>query len=233
MSLKGVTGAGNLDPAEVARKLAAIRRHITLPVGVGFGIRDAASARAIAAHADAVVIGSRMIQEIENGAPDGAAARAGAWLAGIRARSTPRRGGADAAVARGKLDAVRARRAGPIGRTTMSWLQKLLPPRIKRTPGGRKQGGPRGAVGQVPVVRGGALPAPTSRRTSTSARSAATTRGSRARERLDQLLDAEGRFEIGSEVLPIDSLKFKDTQQVPGPPRRRRWRRPARPTRWS
>ena len=59
-------------------KLAEIRRHVTLPVGVGFGIRDAASARAIAAHADAVVIGSRIIQEIEHGAPAEAAARAGA-----------------------------------------------------------------------------------------------------------------------------------------------------------
>jgi tryptophan synthase alpha chain len=51
---------------------------------VGFGIRDAAGARAIAAHADAVVIGSRLIQEIEHGAPAEAPARAGAWLAGIR-----------------------------------------------------------------------------------------------------------------------------------------------------
>lgn len=84
VSLKGVTGAGHLDTAEVARKLAAIRRHVKLPVGVGFGIRDAASARAIAAHADAVVIGSRIIQEIEAGPAEGAAKRAGAWLAGIR-----------------------------------------------------------------------------------------------------------------------------------------------------
>jgi tryptophan synthase alpha chain len=85
VSLKGVTGAGHVDIAEVARKLAAIRRHISLPVGVGFGIRDAGTARAIAEHADAVVIGSRIIQEIENGPPEGAAARAGTWLAGIRA----------------------------------------------------------------------------------------------------------------------------------------------------
>ena len=85
VSLKGVTGAANIDTADVARKLAEIRRHITLPVGVGFGIRDAASAQAIAAHADAVVIGSRIIQEIEAGPPDSAAERAGAWLAGIRA----------------------------------------------------------------------------------------------------------------------------------------------------
>ena len=84
VSLKGVTGAGNLDTMEVRTKLAEIRRHVKLPVGVGFGIRDAASAQAIAADADAVVIGSRLIQEIETGSPDAAADRAGAWLAGIR-----------------------------------------------------------------------------------------------------------------------------------------------------
>jgi len=84
VSLKGVTGAGNIDTAEVARRLAEIRRHIALPVGVGFGIRDAVSAMAIAAHADAVVIGSRIIQEIESGTPEAAPERAGAWLAGIR-----------------------------------------------------------------------------------------------------------------------------------------------------
>jgi len=84
VSLKGVTGAGHLDTSDVARRLADIRRHVRLPVGVGFGIRDAQSARAIAAHADAVVIGSRVIQEIENGPPEEAAARVGAWLRGIR-----------------------------------------------------------------------------------------------------------------------------------------------------
>jgi len=84
VSLKGVTGAGHLDTSEVARKLAAIRKHVALPIGVGFGIRDAQSALAIAEHADAVVIGSRIIQEIESGPAAEAAARAGAWLAGIR-----------------------------------------------------------------------------------------------------------------------------------------------------
>ncbi len=84
VSLKGVTGAGHLDTIDVAAKLAEIRKHVSLPIGVGFGIRDAASAQAIAAHADAVVIGSRIIQEIE-GAPAGQeAARAAAWLATIR-----------------------------------------------------------------------------------------------------------------------------------------------------
>jgi tryptophan synthase alpha chain len=84
VSLKGVTGASHLDTAEVARKVAEIRRHVRLPVGVGFGIRDAATAQAIAAHADAVVIGSRVIQEIEQAPPGAAAQRAGSFLAGIR-----------------------------------------------------------------------------------------------------------------------------------------------------
>ena len=79
-----MTGAGHLDVAGVICKLAEIRRHISLPVGVGFGIRDAASAQAIAAHADAVVIGSRIIQEIENGPAAQAPERAAAWLATIR-----------------------------------------------------------------------------------------------------------------------------------------------------
>ena len=84
VALKGVTGASHLDTAEVGRKLAEIRRHVRLPIGVGFGIRDAASARAIATDADAVVIGSRIIQEIESGPADAAGDRAAAWLAGIR-----------------------------------------------------------------------------------------------------------------------------------------------------
>lgn len=84
VSLKGVTGAGHLDIAEVIGKLAEIRRHVALPVGVGFGIRDAASARAIAAHADAVVIGSRIIEEIEAGPANDAARRAATWLGTIR-----------------------------------------------------------------------------------------------------------------------------------------------------
>jgi tryptophan synthase alpha chain len=84
VSLKGVTGAGHLDTSDVRRKLEEIRRYVRLPVGVGFGIRDAASARAVATEADAVIIGARIIQEIENGPPESAGERAGAWLHGIR-----------------------------------------------------------------------------------------------------------------------------------------------------
>lgn len=65
VSLKGVTGSQNLDIAEVGAKVQSIRGRTDLPIGVGFGVRDAATAKAIADIADAVVIGSRMIQEIE------------------------------------------------------------------------------------------------------------------------------------------------------------------------
>ncbi|MSP99170.1 MAG: tryptophan synthase subunit alpha [Methylotenera sp.] len=65
VSLKGVTGAANLDIAEVAERVASIRQKTNLPVGVGFGIRDAATAKATAAIADAVVVGSRMVLAIE------------------------------------------------------------------------------------------------------------------------------------------------------------------------
>jgi tryptophan synthase alpha chain len=65
VSLKGVTGAGHLDTAAVEQMLPRIRRHVNIPVGVGFGIRDAATAQAIGRVADAVVIGSKIIQLIE------------------------------------------------------------------------------------------------------------------------------------------------------------------------
>lgn len=71
VSLKGVTGASHLDTAEVADKLAMVRKHCRLPVGVGFGIRDAATAEAVARIADAVVVGSRIVSEIET-APESA-----------------------------------------------------------------------------------------------------------------------------------------------------------------
>ena len=64
VSLKGVTGAANLDVAAVADKLQHIRRYTSLPVGVGFGIRDAAAAKAIGRYADAVVVGSALVQRI-------------------------------------------------------------------------------------------------------------------------------------------------------------------------
>lgn len=87
VSLKGVTGAGNLNTADVAARLEDIRRHTALPIGVGFGISNAASAKAVAAHADAVVIGSAIIRLMEEQRKLGAdpVAAAGQFLAEIRA----------------------------------------------------------------------------------------------------------------------------------------------------
>jgi tryptophan synthase alpha chain len=85
VSLKGVTGAGHLDTAAVAEMVPRIRAHVSVPVGVGFGIRDATSARAVAAVSDAVVIGSRLIQLIESETRQNAPLAARAFMAEIRA----------------------------------------------------------------------------------------------------------------------------------------------------
>jgi tryptophan synthase alpha chain len=85
VSLKGVTGAGHLDTAAVAAMLPRIRAHVSLPVAVGFGIRDAATASAVAVVADAVVIGSRLVQLLEAEPRDNVARAAGGFIAGVRA----------------------------------------------------------------------------------------------------------------------------------------------------
>jgi tryptophan synthase alpha chain len=66
VSLKGVTGAGNLDLSAIEQKLPLLRKHIKLPIGVGFGIRDAATAKVVSKLCDGVVVGSRIVQEIES-----------------------------------------------------------------------------------------------------------------------------------------------------------------------
>ena len=84
VSLKGVTGAGGVDAGAVERMLPRIRAHVKIPVGVGFGIRDAATAQAIGKVADAVVIGSRIIQLIEDQPHEKVSAQAADFLRGIR-----------------------------------------------------------------------------------------------------------------------------------------------------
>lgn len=84
VSLKGVTGAGTLDTAAVEAMLPRIRRHVSVPVGVGFGIRDAATARTIGKVADAVVIGSKIIQLIDEQPRDQVAPVAQSFLREIR-----------------------------------------------------------------------------------------------------------------------------------------------------
>jgi len=84
VSLKGVTGAANIDIDAVARRIVHIRGFTHLPIGVGFGIRDAATARSIAAVADAVVIGTRLVQEIENSGANDMMPNVKAFIGGVR-----------------------------------------------------------------------------------------------------------------------------------------------------
>jgi tryptophan synthase alpha chain len=85
VSLKGVTGAGHLDIDAVAQMIPRIKQQVKLPVGVGFGIRDAQTARAVAAVSDGVVIGSALVQLLETRERGSAAAAAADFIGGIRA----------------------------------------------------------------------------------------------------------------------------------------------------
>src|SRR5574340_977808 len=84
VSLKGVTGAGNLDLSAIEQKLPQLRKHIKLPIGVGFGIRDAATARAVAKLCDGVVVGSRIVQEVENSNENDVVANVGRLVKELR-----------------------------------------------------------------------------------------------------------------------------------------------------
>jgi acetyl-CoA carboxylase carboxyl transferase subunit beta len=96
----------------------------------------------------------------------------------------------------------------------MSWLQKLLPPRIKSSPGTRKQAMPEGLWVKCPSCEATLYRTDLEKNLFVCPKCTYHTRIG-ARERLDMLLDADGRFEIGSEVVPIDSLKFKDQKKYP------------------
>lgn len=84
VSLKGVTGAGHLDVSDVAARIPKIREAVGMPVGVGFGIRDAQTAKQIAQIADAVVIGSRIVEEIEQSPREDVVRRVTEFIRGIR-----------------------------------------------------------------------------------------------------------------------------------------------------
>ena len=96
----------------------------------------------------------------------------------------------------------------------MSWLQKLLPPRIKATPGIAKKAIPEGLWVKCPACEAVLYRTDLDKNLNVCPKCSHHGRVS-ARERIEQLLDPDGRYEIGSEVLPIDTLKFKDTRKYP------------------
>ncbi len=85
VSLKGVTGAGHLDIDAVKAQMATIREHTDLPVTVGFGIKDGASAAAIAPHCEGVVVGSALVDSLAKASDDSARLAACGLIADIRA----------------------------------------------------------------------------------------------------------------------------------------------------
>ena len=96
----------------------------------------------------------------------------------------------------------------------MTWLQKLLPPRIKSTPGGKKQAVPEGLWVKCPACEAVLYRTDLEKNLNVCPKCSHHARVN-ARERIEQLLDPDGRFEIGSDVVPIDSLKFKDSRKYP------------------
>ena len=96
----------------------------------------------------------------------------------------------------------------------MTWLQKLLPPRIKRTPGERRTPVPEGLWVKCTACEAVLYRTDLEKNLNVCPKCAHHARVP-ARERIEQLLDPEGRFEIGSEVVPVDSLKFRDQKKYP------------------
>src|SRR6185436_18890328 len=96
----------------------------------------------------------------------------------------------------------------------MTWLQKLLPPRIQRTPCERRTPVPEGLWVKCPSCEAVLYRTDLENNLEVCPKCGHHQRVA-ARERIDQLLDPEGRFEIGSEVVPVDSLKFKDQKKYP------------------
>jgi len=85
VSLRGVTGSANLNIADIQKKIAELRVHVKIPIGVGFGIRDGKTARAVADAADAVVVGSRLVEAIEQSPPGKAVENVAVLVREIRA----------------------------------------------------------------------------------------------------------------------------------------------------
>src|SRR5512147_2690551 len=122
----------------------------------------------------------------------------------IRCTSAPREG----------CRSAQRRASGRLQGDSMSWLQKLLPPRIKSTPGEKRTAVPEGLWVKCPACEAVLYRTDLEKNLHVCPKCAHHSRVP-ARERIEQLLDAEGRFEIGSEVLPVDSLKFKDQKKYP------------------
>ena len=204
VSLKGVTGSDRLDPVAVAEKLALVRRHTALPIGVGFGIKDPESAAQVAAVSDAVVIGSALVARLEALSRRARAGRARGLVVRCRSARRHRRGAFRCGLA-----------AGRSGMATsdwgMDWFKKLLPSRI-RTDGTGKRVVPEGLWTNCPACKAVLYQAELERNANVCPKCDHHMRIG-ARRRIDLFLDPEPRTEIGDSVEPVDFLRFKDTKR--------------------
>ena len=164
---------------------------------------------AVAQVADAVVIGSRLIQEMEATPRERAVAAVEALVREIRTALDAWRPGSGVTLTMQLV----TKRAGRIRSDTMSWIDKILPPRIKREEGRPARSSPK-ACGPSARAAKRCCTAPSSRRRRWCARSARTTFASARAQRLDALMDAEGPLrDRRRKSLPVDALKFKDSRK--------------------
>ena len=202
VSLKGVTGAGHLDTGAVAADAAAHPRACEGAGGRGLRHpRRRHGAGAWPRCADAVVIGSRLVQMLEAQPRDSV---------GRRARRE-----ASSREIRTALDCA----STPTDKEEhrMSWLEKLLPPKIQPTDPSERRTVPEGLWIKCPSCETVLYKTDLEQNLNVCPKCGHHHRIG-ARARLDAFLDAEGRYEIGQEVLPVDALKFKDSTQVPRAP---------------
>ena len=193
VSLKGVTGAGHLDTDAVEQALPRIRKHVKIPVGVGFGIRDAATAKAIGKVADAVVIGTRIIQLMEDQPrerwcrpwPPSCGKSAPRWTHKTLSRN-PR----------------------------MSWLGKTAAPQDPADGPERAPQVPEGLWIKCPSCETVLYKTDLEQNQNVCPTCSHHHRIG-ARGRLNAFLDAEGRYEIGQEVLPVDALCSRTAGAIP------------------
>ena len=190
VSLKGVTGAQNLDIDEVSRKVASIRQQTNLPIGVGFGVRDAATARIIAGFADAVVVGSRMVQAIEQSTESNVVAHLGRLAAELRTAIDSQ--------LKGLKHELVTETSSPQDQAQRSAAPRKIVP--------------EGLWSKCPTCESVLYRTDLEKNQEVCPKCGHHNRIS-ARTRLDFMLDPEGRFEIGAEVVPIDPLKFKDSKR--------------------
>ncbi len=193
--------------------LARIQQQVHIPVGVGFGIRDGQTAHTVAQMADAVIIGSRIIQLLED-QPHEKVNPPGDGLSAWHPQSNGRIMPPLASAGKNLFWALAALAKNEGG--AMSWLEKLLPTKAQATePKERHQQIPEGLWVKCPCCEA-VLYKTDLQKNRNVCPTCSHHHRINARDRLNHFMDGEGRYEIGQEVIPVDALiKDKDSRKYP------------------